>query len=356
MTETPGDGPARGGPALKAPAPVMTDVARLAGVSLQTVSRVVNDTPHVSGPTRAKVLAAMDQLGYRRNAVARALATRRSGIIGVITFDTLLHGPVRLLYAVDRAACRSGLGVAIAVVDRFDAGSATRAVRRLQDLAVEGVIAVVPNRSSVDVLTTALGPTPAVLLGGAGLDESTTLPAVGIDHRGGAVAATRHLLDLGHRTVHHVAGPQDWPSADRRVEGWRATLDAAGARIPPLVTGDWTAASGHAGMRELLSLDPDVTAVFVANDHMALGALSALAEAGRRVPEDVSVVGFDDEPTAVYYRPPLTTVRQPLTDAAERALHRLLDVIRPEAAGTPLPALVAAELVVRHSTAPPPSR
>jgi DNA-binding LacI/PurR family transcriptional regulator len=109
-------------------------------------------------------------------------------------------------------------------------------------------------------------------------------------------------------------------------------------------------------MRELLSLDPDVTAVFVANDHMALGALSALAEAGRRVPEDVSVVGFDDEPTAVYYRPPLTTVRQPLTDAAERALHRLLGVIRPEAAGTPLPTLVAAELVVRHSTAPPPSR
>jgi DNA-binding LacI/PurR family transcriptional regulator len=342
-----------------APAPVMTDVARLAGVSHQTVSRVVNGSPHVSGPTRARVLAAMAELGYRRNAVARALATRRSGTLGVITFDTVLYGPVSTLYSVEQAASTFGLGVSIAVVDQISSSAVERALARLQDQSVEGVVALAPQQDAVEVLTAELRPVPTVFVGGlvgsaSGEGGRPPVPAVGIDQRGGAEAATRHLLDLGHRTVHHLAGPPDWLDARWRAEGWRATLTAAGAPVHDPVVGDWSARSGYAAMQKLLAADPALSAVFVANDQMALGALRALDEAGRRVPEDVSVVGFDDMPEAEFFRPPLTTIRQHFPEAGRRAVRLLLDLIRPESAdaAAATPALVPTELVIRRSSGP----
>jgi DNA-binding LacI/PurR family transcriptional regulator len=341
-------------------APVMTDVARLAGVSHQTVSRVVNGSPHVSGPTRARVLAAMEQLGYRRNAVARALATRRSGALGVITFDTVLYGPVSTLYSVEQAASTVGMGVSIAVVEKISSAAVERALARLQDQSVEGIVALAAQQEAVEVLTAELRPVPTVfvggMLGGGGGGEVASVPAIGIDQRGGAVRATCHLLELGHRTVHHLAGPDDWLDARWRIEGWRAALDDAGVPVPAPEAGDWSARSGFAAMQRLLAADPGLTAVFVANDHMALGALRALDEAGRRVPEDVSIVGFDDVPEAEFFRPPLTTVRQHFPEAGRRAVRLLLDVIRPdEAADSGLetgPDLVPTELVSRRSTAP----
>ncbi len=337
-----------------APAPVMTDVARLAGVSHQTVSRVVNGSPHVSTPTRNKVLAAMEQLGYRRNAVARALATRRSGTLGVITFDTVLHGPVTTLYGVEQAAGALGLGVSIAVVDRVSSDAVMRALTRLEDQSVEGVIALATQEDAVRALTAGLRALPAIFVGGLAGAAGAGATAVGTDQLDGAQAATRHLLEFGHRTVHHLAGPQDWLDSRWRVEGWRAALQAAGAPEPPLVEGDWSARSGYCGMRAMLAADPALTAVFAANDQMALGALRALDEAGRRVPEDVSVVGFDDVPEAEFFRPPLTTVRQHFAEAGQRAVHLLLDLIRPQespADATP-PPLVPTELVVRRSSGP----
>jgi DNA-binding LacI/PurR family transcriptional regulator len=337
-----------------APAPVMTDVARLAGVSHQTVSRVVNGSPHVSTPTRNKVLAAMEQLGYRRNAVARALATRRSGTLGVITFDTVLHGPVTTLYGVEQAAGALGLGVSIAVVDRVSSDAVMRALTRLEDQSVEGVIALATQEDAVRALTAGLRALPAIFVGGLAGAAAAGATAVGTDQLDGAQAATRHLLEFGHRTVHHLAGPQDWLDSRWRVEGWRAALQAAGAPEPPLVEGDWSARSGYCGMRAMLAADPGLTAVFAANDQMALGALRALDEAGRRVPEDVSVVGFDDVPEAEFFRPPLTTVRQHFAEAGQRAVHLLLDLIRPQespADATP-PPLVPTELVVRRSSGP----
>ncbi|WP_343942510.1 LacI family DNA-binding transcriptional regulator, partial [Pseudonocardia zijingensis] len=149
-----------------AQAPVMTDVARLAGVSHQTVSRVVNGSPHVSEPTRARVLAAMEELGYRRNAVARALATRRSGALGVITFDTVLYGPVSTLYSIEQAASTVGMGVSIAVVERISSEAVERALMRLQDQSVEGVVALAAQLDAVDVLTAKLRPVPTVFVGG----------------------------------------------------------------------------------------------------------------------------------------------------------------------------------------------
>jgi DNA-binding LacI/PurR family transcriptional regulator len=343
-----------------APAPVMTDVARLAGVSHQTVSRVVNGSPHVSGPTRAKVLAAMEQLGYRRNAVARALATRRSGTLGVITFDTVLHGPVTMLYGVEQAASALGLGVSIAVVDRISSDAVVRALSRLQDQSVEGVVALAPQEDAVRALTAELSAMPTVFVGGlvGGAGETSPVPAVGTDQLSGARAATRHLLDLGHRTVHHLAGPQDWLDARWRVEGWRDALAEAGADAPEFVAGDWSARSGYTAMRALLAADPGLTAVFVANDQMSLGALRALDEAGRSVPDDVSLVGFDDVPEAEFFRPPLTTVRQEFSEAGRRAVYMLLDLIRPQdaPAGQSAPPLVPTRLLVRRSSGPAPRR
>ena len=337
----------------------MTDVARLAGVSHQTVSRVLNGSPHVSGPTRAKVLAAMEELGYRRNAAARALATRRSGTLGVITFNTVLHGPVTTLYGVEQAASAHGLGVTIAVVEQITSEAVVRALTRLHDQSVEGVVAIAPQQDALQALTAEMPALPAVFVGGVlgGGGETTAVPAVGTDQQGGAGVATRHLLELGHRTVHHLAGPQDWLDARWRVEGWRAALAAAGAPVPEFVAGDWSARSGYAGMRALLAADPGLTAVFVANDQMALGALRALDEAGRTVPGDVSVVGFDDVPEAEFFRPPLTTVSQEFSEAGRRAVRLLLDLIRPQEAATetsPDP-LVRTQLLVRRSSGPAPA-
>lgn len=344
-----------------ASAPVMTDVAKLAGVSHQTVSRVVNDSPNVSGPTRAKVLAAMEQLGYRRNGMARALARRRSGTLGVITFDTVLHGPVSTLYSVEQAAGGVGLGVSIAVAERVGSAEVVRALSRLQDQSVEGIVALAPQRDAVQALAAELRSMPAVLVGGVlgggertGAPVRPGLPAVGIDQYGGGAAATGHLLELGHRTVHHLAGPTDWLDAVWRTEGWRDTLTAAGRLAPPPAPGDWSARSGYQGMRALLADHPGLTAVFAANDQMALGALRALGEAGRRVPDDVSVVGFDDIPESEFYGPPLTTVRQHFTEAGKLAVTMLLDLLEPagaEPAGRSA-SLVPTELVVRESTAP----
>jgi DNA-binding LacI/PurR family transcriptional regulator len=172
---------------------------------------------------------------------------------------------------------------------------------------------------------------------------------VAVDQLGGAAAATRHLLDLGHRTVWHIAGPLDFLEADQRIDGWRATLQAAGAEVPPLLRGDWSARSGYELAPRLLR-SPDVTAVFVANDQMALGMLRSLHESGREVPRDISIVGFDDIPEAAYFTPPLTTVRQDFSEQGRRCLHLLLGQIESgERSWSRV--VVETELVLRKSTA-----
>jgi DNA-binding LacI/PurR family transcriptional regulator len=183
-------------------------------------------------------------------------------------------------------------------------------------------------------------------VGGAD-DES--VPTVRMDNTGGAAAATQHLLDLGHRTVHHIAGPRDWPEARDRTDGWRDTLYAAGAVVPAVRQGDWSAKSGYVA-GQLLASDPTVTAIFCGNDQMALGALRALHEAGRAVPDDVSVVGFDDVPESAYFLPPLTTMRQDFVDLGRRSINML---VRQIATGTrdSHQIVLHADLVVRSSTA-----
>ncbi len=329
--------------------PVMADVARLAGVSHQTVSRVLNGHPNVSPATKADVLAAIRDLGYRPNIAARTLVTGKTNVLGVVSFDTTLYGPASMLYGIERAA-HPGYFVAVASLSALDRRSLAQAVDRFLGQAVAGIIVIASQSDAVETLAR-LAPTVPLVAVGCGTDAP--LPSVKIDNVAGAVLATRHLLDLGHRTVHQIAGPDSWLDGRHRVDGWRQALHAAGAPEPEVLRGDWSARSGYEIGLELATR-PDVTAVFCANDSMALGFLRAAAERGRRVPRDISVVGFDDLPEAGYFWPPLTTVRQDFGALGEQALHLLIGQITVDAGTRPSPSPMMPHLVVRFSSAPPP--
>jgi len=326
--------------------PLMVDVARRAGVSHQTVSRVLNNHPHVRPETRAGVLAAIADLGYRPNAAARTLVTGRTNALGVISFDTTLYGPASMLYGIERAA-RPDYSVAIASLQAFDRDSLLDAVERLLDQGVEGIIVIAPVTTAVAALS---GLAPDIPLVAVGCLADVPLPSVAIDNRAGAAQATQHLLDLGHETVYHVAGPEAWLDAQQRIAGWRDALRAARAVEPELLRGDWSARSGYEMGRQLSGM-PDVTGVLCGNDSMALGVLRAFAESGRKVPRDVSVVGFDDIAEAPYFLPPLTTMRQNFGELGRRALHLLIEHIDHGQPSAPL-LPISPDLVIRASTAP----
>jgi DNA-binding LacI/PurR family transcriptional regulator len=325
---------------------VMTDVAHLAGVSHQTVSRVLHDSPHVSGDTRERVLAAIRQLDYRPNSVARALVTGRSRTLGVVTFDTTLYGPASTLLGIEQAAHDAGYAVSITSLRALNRGTVQDAIQLLRDQGVDGVAVIAPLSAGADALQHVKADF-AVVAVQAG--PSASVPVATVDQALGAAAATRHLLSLGHRTVWHLAGPSDWKEAEERVEGWRSSLEEVGAPVPTLLRGDWTPRSGYELGERLLQI-PELSAVFVANDQMALGLLRRLREAGREVPRDLSLVGFDDIPEAAYFTPPLTTVRQDFAELGRRCLRVLLGRI--EGKKVPTRVVVAPELVVRDSTGP----
>ncbi|WP_232110548.1 LacI family DNA-binding transcriptional regulator [Nocardia wallacei] len=327
---------------------VMTDVAKLAGVSHQTVSRVLNDSPQVRPETRERVLAAVAELGYRPNAMARGLVSRRSKVLGVVTFDTILYGPACMLLGIERAARAAGYGVSIVTLERVDRAGVLAAVDTLAGQGVDGVIIIAPQIAAAAALHN-LPARPVAVAVEAGQDAP--LPSAAVDQFEGARLAVRHLLDLGHATVWHVSGPSDSLEARDRLEGWRRTLAAAGAAVPPPIGGDWSARSGYeAGL--MLAAQPGVTAVFASNDQMALGLLRAFAERGITVPEDISVVGFDDIPEAAYLSPPLTTVRQDFDEVGRRSIGLLLRLVESEGA-VPAPSPVIPSLVVRASSAAP---
>jgi len=330
---------------------VMADVARLAGVSHQTVSRVINDSSHVRAETRLRVMAAMSELGYRPNTVARALVTGRSNTLGVVSFDTTLYGPASTLLGIERAAHDAGSFIIVASLETLTLAALSEAIDRLSQQGVDGLMVIAPYAEGVDALVHASAEIPLVAVE-AGPEGA--VPVVAIDQEAGARAATEHLLSLGHRTVWHIAGPADFIESQQRVKAWRATLSAAGARAPEPLFGDWSASSGYELGRRL-SAERELTAIFVANDQMALGVLRAMHERGREIPNEVSIVGFDDIPESPYFTPPLTTVRQDFDDLGSRGLRMLLRLIE---SGRPAPKRPAVKprLIVRASTAGPPRR
>jgi DNA-binding LacI/PurR family transcriptional regulator len=257
---------------------------------------------------------------------------------------------------VERVVRDTGYALRVVNTVEGDPAGIAGAVDSLLDQGVDGIVISEPiDESGADGDVSFLVDVPVLVLGAPPPVTAPNVLTAGDSADLMARTATEHLLDLGHVTVHHLAGPQRWYAARDRLAGWRAALDAQGRRLPPVAEGDWSAASGYRAGR-VLAEDGDVTAVFAANDDMAIGLIRALAEAGRRVPEDVSVVGFDDIPVAAYVTPPLTTVRQPFDAVAQEGLKRLVHAIENPGA-QPLPTSgPPVDLVIRTSTAPPPSR
>ena len=330
------------------PRPSMADVARLAGVSSQTVSRVSNGQSNVDEATRARVLEAMQTLGYRPNGAARALKSGRFHTIGVIMTTLQTLGNIRTLDAIATEAAHADYSVVLMPISDQTLRGVSGAYQRLSAQAVDGAVIILEARF-LDQAEFALPPGIPVVVIDSGAGPGYTV--VDTDQALGARQATEHLLGLGHRQVWHIAGPETSFSAAHRAESWEGALRAAGITPPPLYRGNWTAESGY---RHGLTLGrrPDVTAIFAANDEMALGAMRALHELGRDVPADVSIVGFDDMDVAASFWPPLTTVRQDFTAVGRLSIQKLLAKVSDPAASNDT-TIVPTDLIIRGSTARP---
>jgi DNA-binding LacI/PurR family transcriptional regulator len=329
-------------------APNIRDVARHAGVSYQTVSRVLNDSPSIRPATRAQVLRVIDELGYRPNAAARALVTSRSKTIGVLSIESALYGPTTSIQGVEVAAREAGYRISVTNISADEYDSVRSGLEFLLSQSIDALVILAAQVNVFDAVRRLPISVPFAMLQATDLDAGHS---VSVDQAGGARLAVRHLIDLGHTEILHIAGPAGWIEAEERAEAYRSELASAGLRARAQVIGDFTADFGYLAGRELLR-DRDFTAVFCCNDQMALGFLHACRDAGVRVPEDVSVVGFDDIPESLHFAPPLTTVRQDFMEIGRRAVASLLSEL---AGGTPLPhEPIPPRLIIRESTGPAP--
>lgn len=331
------------------------DVARVAGVSHQTVSRVINNHASVRPATREKVLAALAETGYRRNAAARALVTRRSQTIGVLMQGGTGFGPVSTLLAVEAAAREAGYFVSLATVADWSGDEVDAAFEHFMGQAVDGLVLLSPVRAAVEATRAAHDIAPTVVVA-SGEHPSPGVQVASVDQAWGARLATRHLLELGHRDVMHIAGPDDWFDAARRIDGWLEERTAWGLPAAEPVHGDWTTETGFALGRRLVDEGRTPTAIFAANDQLALGLMRAFEDQGLRVPEDVSIVGFDDIEGSRFFGPPLTTVNQPFDEVGRQCIEQLTVEAASWADRSVAPAPLAPippTLVVRGSTAPP---
>jgi DNA-binding LacI/PurR family transcriptional regulator len=345
VATTDGHEKAQGGATLEA-------VARVAGVSRATVSRVVNESPRVSPDVRVAVEAAIRQLGYTPNRAARSLVTRRSDSIAVVITEPtarLFSDPFfpRLVRGVSSALAARDLQLVLLMPEPVEEA---RTIRYLTGGHVDGALLV--SLHGNDPIPAALADrgVPVVFVGRP--PQGAEVSYVDVDNRQGARRATAHLLDDGARRVATVAGPTDMAAGLDRLEGYRDAIRASGGKSEDALVarGDFTYEGGAKAMERLLKTAPDLDAVFVASDLMAAGALGVLLARGRTVPEDVALVGYDDSPIAATTRPPLTSVRQPIEEMGREAVHLLLDAI--ERAGRPPRRVVlATELVLRASSA-----
>lgn len=335
------------GPRGTAP-PTIRDIARLAGVSTATVSRTLMQPKMVAEETRVQVLRAVAAAGYTPNLLARSLRRREAGAILVLVRDIVNPFYPEIFRGVEQAARRLGFNVLMGNTDG-DSARERDYLRLVLSCRADGMIVLTGRVPDLD--DPAVRRLPIVLASEP--VPGHDLPIVRIDNRAAAAEITRHLIGLGHRRIAHVTGPLDQAIARDRLEGWRAALVAAGlpAGDDLVVPGDFRVPSGIAAGRALLALPAPPTAIFVSNDEAAMGVLSAIHAAGFRVPEDISVAGFDDIPFAEAFDPPLTTIRQPRLAMGEQAmamLHAMLEGSPPAQHAVTLPT----ELIIRRSTGP----
>ena len=303
--------------------PDLYDVARLAGVSHQTVSRVVNSRPNVRPETRLRVQQAIAELGYRPNVAARSLVTRRSNTIGIITSDSAFPNSGSALIGAERAARDTGYYLSVAGINTQDPATIDRVFQHFNDQGVDGIIVLAPEAAHAHPARPFTSAVPIVVVA-AGAPPSPGVQITAIDQEKGARLATAHLIDLGHTRIGHIAGPQPSFDATARRQGWRREITDNGLRPGPLTVGDWSAASGHRIGTQLLQRKRLPSAIFAANDLMAIGFIRALHDAGLNVPDQVSVIGFDDIPGADHFLPRLSTIRQDLELLGQQCVEMLL--------------------------------
>lgn len=316
------------------------EVAAHAGVSTQTVSRVINGSPNIRPETRSRVVAAMELLGYRLNNAARSLGTATTRTLGALASDATLYGPSIGIAQLEAVARDAGRWVATAYADADDPVAVATAIEHLLAQGVDGVVVLAPHTETLEIARAAASNVRVVAMHtGSGAERQEDAAGLVVEH----------LVTLGHRRIAQLAGPAEWSEAAARDRGVRRALATAGLPAGPSWVGDWSAASGFARAAEIAAAvraAAGPTAVVVANDQMALGLIAGLAAVGLRVPDDVSVAGFDDNPDAAFYLPALTTVRLDLAGEARRALFAALSLAEDSVPAAPT-------LVVRASTASP---
>jgi DNA-binding LacI/PurR family transcriptional regulator len=330
--------------------PTLNDVAKVLGLSQQTVSRVINNHPRVLPETRERVLQAIDAIGYKPNQAARFLANRRSTLIGLVTDDPGIYGPAHAILSLEQEARLHGYTLMIFGLRNLTIADAKAGAEELIANSAEGLIVDLPIEISKVEFAAAMGNIPFVTLD---IDGGDLFPSFRVDHIRGSRLATRHLISLGHTRIAGLLGHKPYRSSKLRKKGWLAELHAAGLEPGPARHTPWTPDGGYDATKELIKTAGKFTAIFAANDLIAMGTLLALHEAGIEVPKEVSVVGFDNMPESRFFHPPLTTATSDFDVMARESLDILFARIR----GTPNALLRRAfrpELMIRKSTAPPP--
>jgi LacI family transcriptional regulator len=338
------------------PRTTMADVAHAAGVSKTTVSRVLaGQTKYVREGTRQRVLKAIDELGYHPSSVARSLISKRSFTLGAVGYGLEYFGPSCTLAGVEREASKLGYTILLNLIRRPETNNVEQLLGEMMSRYVDGIIWAVPeiggNRVWLKHKIHRLS-VPIVFLS---MEPQSDQFVVAIDNYSGGLMATRHLIARGCRNIGLITGPLDWWEARQRKLGWQEALKGVGLpRKDSFITeGNWSAASGERGLSQLLARHLEIDGVFACNDRMALGALKAARQLGRRVPEDLAIVGFDDIPDAAYFYPPLSTVRQDMVKLGRRAVRELGKVIEANRSGdssAPKTVLLQPELIVRESS------
>jgi LacI family transcriptional regulator len=331
------------------------DVAQAAGVSTQTVSRVMNKFSYVSGETRQRVEAVVDQLGYHPSTLARSLSQQRSYTLGIVTYDLKYIGPSRTLNGIADKADELGYMLLMKELDNFDANRIDEVIDSLLARQVDGVLWAVPeigdNHTWVDERLEKI-PVPVLFVA---MQPRKGISSVSTDNYKGAVMATQHLLDCGHKKIGHISGPLGWWEADERKRAWQETLKSAGLDAPEqhCVEGTWSSSSGEQAFIQLLESFPEMDAVFVANDQMALSVLREASRRGICVPQQLAVVGFDGIPESAYFYPSLTTISQDLQLLGEQAVQNIVELIQARQGNQSIIAqsrFIQPTLVVRESS------
>lgn len=328
----------------------MREVARLAGVSHMTVSRVLNNSPSLRPETRQRVEDTIAKLGYKPNTLARSLAVGRSRQIGLLIHAYSEYGPMSMLRSMYAAARDSGYVPISYMIEEGNTQELEEGLDVLVSRRADGVALITPRSAALDFLKTADLPTASLLITSAPAEnlEGCDATRVCIDQVAGGRLAVKHLIQRGHQVIAHLAGPQDWFDAQARLLAWNQCMDEAGLVKPPVVFGDWSADSGYAAA-DAISQIPGVTAVFAANDQMALGLMHGLLNRGYRIPHDISIIGFDGQPDSEHFYPPLTTVKQDFDALGELGMKTLLEKLADDEPDEKRPMAVEPRLIVRSS-------